>query len=596
MYTTASLFFRTLSSYGITHAFVNWGSDHSAFLEDLQRQRLESGDGTTLIEIVTCPSEYIALSAAHGYALVTGRPAAVIVHVDVGTQSMAGAVHNADRGQVPIFIFSGGAPFSANGELRGSKNEYIMWLQDVPDQPAIVRQYMRYTGQIHSPKNAAKVIARALQICTSQPKGPVYLWARREVTDEEIDEEVLNAKVPFHKWPSVTLPALTSEVVDTITSALCTASFPLIITACAGRNPAAVPLLTSLAAALEVGVLTAFGAVVNIPYSDPHSLGYAFHGTLPHIADADAILLLDTEVPWIDVANAGPKPGAKVFVVNNDPLKRTHGWHHVDADLVCVADAATALAQLLAAARADLTSPNPRLTAERLAARRAHIARLRTAHVDGLAEAERVPAAALADRPSVPAVLGALRAAADGQRRTVLFLNEAVSASGLVWNHLAPDAAGSMFMSGGTSIGWVLGGAIGACLGSQVRARAGEGAGGFELVVAVSGDGNFLFGVPTAAFWAARRYRAPFLTSPQFSISKDRLTVGFGDDSADYGGVAAAAGGAWSARVSRADALQATFEQAVKVVLEEKRCAVVECLVLLNYAACMNSLDFGFKG
>ena len=85
MYTTASVFFTTLASAGITHAFVNWGSDHSAFLEDLQRQRAENG-GKTLLEIVTCPSEYVALSAAHGYAQVTGKPAAVIVHVDVGTQ------------------------------------------------------------------------------------------------------------------------------------------------------------------------------------------------------------------------------------------------------------------------------------------------------------------------------------------------------------------------------------------------------------------------------------------------------------------------------------------------------------------------------
>ena len=85
MYTTASVFFKTLADAGLTHAFVNWGSDHSAFLEDLSRQRAESG-GKTLLEIVTCPSEYVALSAAHGYALVTGRPAAVIVHVDVGTQ------------------------------------------------------------------------------------------------------------------------------------------------------------------------------------------------------------------------------------------------------------------------------------------------------------------------------------------------------------------------------------------------------------------------------------------------------------------------------------------------------------------------------
>lgn len=85
MYTTASVFFKTLADAGITHAFVNWGSDHSAFLEDLHRQRTELGK--TVVEIVTCPSEYVALTAAHGYAQVTGNPAVVIVHVDVGTQA-----------------------------------------------------------------------------------------------------------------------------------------------------------------------------------------------------------------------------------------------------------------------------------------------------------------------------------------------------------------------------------------------------------------------------------------------------------------------------------------------------------------------------
>lgn len=83
--TTSSIFLKTLYEAGITHAFVNWGSDHPAFLEDLERQRQASG-GSTKPEIITCPNEMVALSCAHGYALVTGKPAAVIIHVDVGTQ------------------------------------------------------------------------------------------------------------------------------------------------------------------------------------------------------------------------------------------------------------------------------------------------------------------------------------------------------------------------------------------------------------------------------------------------------------------------------------------------------------------------------
>lgn len=84
MYTTSSLFLHTLAQVGITHAFVNWGSDHPAMLEDLARQRVEHGD--TVVEIITCPNEMAAMSAAQAFAQVTGRPAAVMVHVDVGTQ------------------------------------------------------------------------------------------------------------------------------------------------------------------------------------------------------------------------------------------------------------------------------------------------------------------------------------------------------------------------------------------------------------------------------------------------------------------------------------------------------------------------------
>ena len=84
VYTAASMIFKTLAEAGVTHAFVNWGNDHPAFLEELERERRE--EGKTSVEIVMCPHEIVALSAAQGYAQVTGKPAAVIVHVDVGTQ------------------------------------------------------------------------------------------------------------------------------------------------------------------------------------------------------------------------------------------------------------------------------------------------------------------------------------------------------------------------------------------------------------------------------------------------------------------------------------------------------------------------------
>lgn len=90
VYTTSSLFLKALSLAGITHVFVNWGSDHPAMLEELQRQRTQGEhQGNTSPRVVTCPNEMVALSAAQGYTQVTGKPAAVIIHVDVGTQVCA---------------------------------------------------------------------------------------------------------------------------------------------------------------------------------------------------------------------------------------------------------------------------------------------------------------------------------------------------------------------------------------------------------------------------------------------------------------------------------------------------------------------------
>jgi thiamine pyrophosphate-dependent acetolactate synthase large subunit-like protein len=128
MFTTSSVFLKALADQGITHVFVNWGTDHPAMLEELQRQRA-SNSGDTIVDIITSPNEMVALSAAHGFAQATGKPAALIMHVDVGTQALAGAIHNADRGRAPVLIYAGASPYSLSGEHQGSRNEWIHWMQ-----------------------------------------------------------------------------------------------------------------------------------------------------------------------------------------------------------------------------------------------------------------------------------------------------------------------------------------------------------------------------------------------------------------------------------------------------------------------------------
>ena len=57
------------------------------------------------------------------------------------------------------------------------------------------------------------------------------------------------------------------------------------------------------------------------------------------------------------------------------------------------------------------------------------------------------------------------------------------------------------------------------------------------------------------------------------------LTVGFGPNPPDYFGIAAAAGGAWGRKISRASDLQEAIREGIRVVLEEERCAVLDCVL-----------------
>jgi hypothetical protein len=133
---------------GVTTCFVNIGSDHPSIVEAIVRGKRERPNSWP--RIITCPSEMTAISMADGYARVSGRPQAVFVHVDVGTQALGHGVHNASIGRVPVFIFAGLCPYDESGELPGSRNEYQHWLQEAPDQKAIVRQYCRHVGEIRT--------------------------------------------------------------------------------------------------------------------------------------------------------------------------------------------------------------------------------------------------------------------------------------------------------------------------------------------------------------------------------------------------------------------------------------------------------------
>lgn len=289
-----------------------------------------------------------------------------------------------------------------------------------------------------------------------------------------------------------------SEAVSTIIEATRNAEFPLLIVAHSGRNPRTVPLLSELSDTLNIALHAASPSAVCVPSSHPHFLGTTFVSKNPYLARADVIIILDTEVPWVDMTSSIPRKDARIFVIDPDPLKVTMGWSHVDAELICRGDSEAVLTQLVEAARSlpeaminDLKSREHRKTLKE--AHDQYITSLRTLE-DSFQES---------GIATVPNILGVLRQAVQSHTPSkgdkTLWLNEAITNYGLVFEHLGLDRPGSILCSGGTSLGWALGGAVGALLASSTIGNEPD------LAVVIVGDGTFLFGVPSSAYWIARR-------------------------------------------------------------------------------------------
>ena len=295
-YTTSTAFLEALADAGIRYLFANLGSDHPGIIEALAQAQTEV-PVRKLPELVVCPHETVALSAAHAYAAVSRTPQAVLVHVDSGTQNLGGAVNNASRGRVPVLIFAGAAPYTIEGELPGSRNEFIHWIQDVHDQRGILRNYTKYDNELRTGRNVKQLVQRSLQIACSEPAGPVYLVGPREVMEEELPPQTADPAV----FTPVAPAALAEDVVTEVAGALAGARHPLIITSYLGRDPGAVAALIGLADLLAIPVLESVPNHVNFPASHPLHCGYQWTTSRqnPLLAQADVVLSVDSDVPWI---------------------------------------------------------------------------------------------------------------------------------------------------------------------------------------------------------------------------------------------------------------------------------------------------------
>jgi len=556
--TVAAAYLALLAERGVDYLFGNAGTDFAPLIE-AYAQAAQTGGAAPRPMLAT--HENLAVTMAHGYAMVSRRIPAVMVHVSVGTANMVCGAINAARENVAILLTAGRSPLTESG-LPGARDGYIHWAQEMYDQAGMLREIVKWDYELRNGEQLATVVDRALAIAASEPRGPVYLSLPREVIAAPMPQPHETPR-PFS---AATAPSPDAGAIAAAADLLARARHPLIVTANAGRDAAAFAALVAFAERFAIPVVQHRPRYFSLPSSHPMSLGLEPARFVP---DADVILVLECDVPWI-ASRTSLRPDCKVIQCGIDPLFTRYPIRGFPCDVAIAAGSASALSALGNALA-------PAVDADAVAQRRRWTAEQRTAL------ATRVKAAADAGArksPLDPAWVSHCIGRTRDPRSIVI--NEYT----LFAEHCRFDEPDLYFGSSSASgLGWGPGAALGAKLARRDR-----------QVIAVVGDGAYMFSNPAAVHHASALHELPVLFVVMNNAmwgAVDRSTRAMYPDgraakSNDppfvqlkhlpaFERICEAAGG-YGERIEDPAELPAALERALDVVANEKRQALLNVI------------------
>jgi acetolactate synthase-1/2/3 large subunit len=390
------------------------------------------------IRLINARHEQTTAYMALGYACATGRPAVYSVVPGPGVLNTTAALATAWGVNAPVLCLTGQVPSILIGRGRGS-------LHELPDQLATLRTLLKYADRIEHPTQAPILVARAFQEMLSGRHGPVALempWDQFPAVAEVTPQDPL---------PLIPNPAVDPEQIGALARMVAEARAPMIwVGGGALHAPAEIKALAERIGAPVVSFRNGRGIV-----DDRHPLGLTIAAGYRLWPGTDLVIAFGTrlEVPTM---RWGKMPaGMKIARIDIDPAE----MRRLKTDLAIVADSADA-------ARALTQAVAPRTDGARATA----IAR---AKADALAAIERV-------QPQM-AFLQAIRQALpeDG-----ILCDEMTQVGYVSWFGFPFHAPRTLITSGFSG---TLGAGFPTALGVKVAQPD-------RPVVAVTGDGGFLFG------------------------------------------------------------------------------------------------------
>jgi acetolactate synthase I/II/III large subunit len=556
--TGAEALLLALKANGIEYLFANAGTDFPPVIEALAALPSDA-----VPQPVTVPHETAAVAMAHGAYLVSGKPQSVMVHVNVGLANAVMGVINAASDNVPMLVMSGRTPLTETGRA-GRRTTPIQYGQEMFDQTALVRESVKFEYEMRYPEQAGAMVSRATSVAMSEPRGPAYLSLPREPLGDAILADAPPDLTP-RPAPRPAMPD--SDALAEAAAILSRAERPLVICQRGDTDGRLAQALSEMGARHAIGVVEPFVIRNVLAHDDPAHLGYA-----PNLsAEADAILVVDSGVPWIEALHA-PAPGTPVIHIGTDPAFQRLPMRGYRSTLSIAADPARTIEALAAC----LQTPPDVLDARRagLALSAAKRANLRQAGVAAARASDPMGAEWLSD---------CLTEIMDED--TVIF-----SELGLVPGAMRLKGPNRMFSnphSGG--LGWALPAALGAQL-----VRPGQ------LTIAAMGDGSYIFANPAACHQIAEALRLPVLivvkNNASWNAVRRSVVRAYPDGAAakanempltslsplpDFAAIARASR-AFAETVDSAEALPAALSRALRAIRSEGRAALLDVRVALS--------------
>jgi acetolactate synthase-1/2/3 large subunit len=473
--TVAETFLAALADNGIEYVFANGGTDFAPIIEALV---LSSQTGSNVPEFITVPHENVAIAMAEGYFRISGKPAAVMVHVTVGTANTICGVMNASRDNVPILVMAGRTPLTETGDI-GSRNVGIHWGQENFDQGGMLREYVKWDYELRDNQPVEKIVNRALDIAMSEPRGPVYLNLPREVLGHTISKErTIPKKRPLGNAVMVPTELVIEQAVDLILMS----KKPLIVAGAVGQRPNATEILGRFAEQFAIPVVQVGGP--SLLSDHPMNIGFSVGD---YLSDADLVLVLESAVPWVP-RNVGPNKKAKLIHISPDPQYSKLPYRGFEMDLAISGEPLHSI-ELIGKALESHSKLNLYDVKNRLET-------FLKIHDEHIAKKKKLMSEAGSSRPILASWVAACLNKVKADNSIV------VTELGISVDLIDYKVAGSV-MSGAQAggLGFGLGAALGAKLAEPDR----------DVILFV-GDGSYMFGNPTPAHFVGKAQNLATLT------------------------------------------------------------------------------------